>query len=391
MPSWLVEQDAKRQACGQQWRHWTPEQWRQWRNAREYPLAIEDAARGPAAVAVTQDGAQEQPAVAGSAVLPPPPPPPPTPPPPPASPRPASEGSASTAFYSDTWPDEQHDPPHPSNAWYYRATDGNPSQEQVIIHGFHGSPAAIAGGNVDPIILYRMQAPALQQLLAADEPAVAGAHALTHVTAVAGAAGCFDKAYFDAIINHDARKYHNHALKWFRELAEEAGESERFFDNAIPVILPLCVHTDGPNYRFDTAPEHAREWQWQSMVAQLNPASKNRLLMPGQYIRTCCIRVTGRQDFKTQRKERDNEKAKNKGKVLIEPRFRETWDFVLTYGDGHTVYLHPSHQGNKVQAYFGQPPVDEEVPQTGRGGSDGRGTFKKFSHKGYNETLTFGR
>ena len=371
----------------------------------------QDGAQDQAAVAVTQDGAQEQPAVAGSAGLPHPPPPPPTPPPPPASPRPASEGSsgvASTAFYSDVWQEEQHDTPHPSNVWRYttrqpplsdRATDGNPNPEQLLMHGFHGSPAAIAGGNVDPILLHRIQAPALRQMLAepgrpavaADAPAVADAHALADVTAVAGVFECFDRAHFDAIINRDARKYHNHALKWSRKEAEEAGESERFFDNAIPVVLPLCVHYDGPNYGFDMAPEHARDWQWQSMVAQLDTASKDKILRPGDYIRTCCIRVAGRQDFKTQHAERDVEKAKNKGKVLIEPQSRETWDFVLTYGDGHTVYLHPSHQGNKVQAYFGQPPADDEVPRTGRGGSDGRGTFKKFKHKGYNATLTFGR
>ena len=113
--------------------------------------------------------------------------------------------------------------------------------------------------------------------------------------------------------------------------------------------------------------------------------------MPGEYIRTCSIRIAGRQDFKTQRAERDVDKAKNKGKVLIEPQSRETWDFVLMYGDGHIVHLHPAHKGNKVPAYFGQPPVDDEVPRTGRGGSDGRGTFKKFKHKGYNATLTFGR
>ena len=66
MPSWLAEQDARRQAGGQSWRDWTPEQKAQWRQEQreQQTLATEDAARDRAAVAVTQDGAQEQPAMA---------------------------------------------------------------------------------------------------------------------------------------------------------------------------------------------------------------------------------------------------------------------------------------------------------------------------------------
>ena len=73
----LATLDAKRQALGPP--GWTPEETANWHKTWKHHFghalhAIEEAARDRAAVAVTQDGAQEQPAVAGSAVLPPPPP-----------------------------------------------------------------------------------------------------------------------------------------------------------------------------------------------------------------------------------------------------------------------------------------------------------------------------
>ena len=123
----------------------------------------------------------------------------------------------------------------------------------------------------------------------------------------------------------------------------------------------------------------------------MDTKSKDMILGPGDSIRTCYVRVVGRQDFKTQRAERDaNQKTQNHGKVWG-PQSKDTWDFVLTDGDGHSVHLHPSHKGPKVQAHMGQPPVDDEVPRAGRGGSDGRGTFKKFKQKGYDMALKFGR
>ena len=125
----------------------------------------------------------------------------------------------------------------------------------------------------------------------------------------------------------------------------------------------------------------------------MNKESKDKILGPAVddptadvVIRTCTIRDIGRQDFKSQRAERDL--------VLpagVEPQSRGTWDFVLTYGDGHVVHLHPEYRGTRVAANVGTPPVDDEVPRAGRGGSDGRGTFSKFKHKGYNATLRFGR
>ena len=205
MPSWLVEQDAKRQACGTSEEEpnaaaiisdalKSSHQLAMASSEMSAVAATQDGAQDQAAVAVTQDGAQEQPAVAGSAGLPPPPPPPPTPPPPPASPPPASPRAASdgSGCFSDIWSDEHHATPHPSNVWQYatrqqpqsdRATDGSSQPEPMILQGFHDSPAARAGGNVDPIHLYRRAHPELQQLLAepgrpvvaADAPAVADA------------------------------------------------------------------------------------------------------------------------------------------------------------------------------------------------------------------------
>ena len=72
----LARQDAQRQATGQKWRAWTPEQWKEWK--LDHPgsgtwddgrraagmLQLEGAAQAPTTVAVIQDGAQDQTAVA---------------------------------------------------------------------------------------------------------------------------------------------------------------------------------------------------------------------------------------------------------------------------------------------------------------------------------------
>ena len=125
----------------------------------------------------------------------------------------------------------------------------------------------------------------------------------------------------------------------------------------------------------------------------MNTESKNKILGPAVddhtadvVIRTCTIRDIGRQDFKSQRAERDL--------VLptgVEPQSRGTWDFALTCGSGRVVHLHPSYRGTTTAGNVGAPPVDEEVPGAGRDGSDGPGTFKKYKTKGYNTQLKFGR
>ena len=66
-----------------------------------------------------------------------------------------------------------------------------------------------------------------------------------------------------------------------------------------------------------------------------------------------------------------------------------TWDSVLTFRSGRVVYLHPNYIGTAFSANLGKPLPDAEVPTTGMGGTDGKGTYKRFKCKGYDSTLRF--
>ena len=87
-----------------------------------------------------------------------------------------------------------------------------------------------------------------------------------------------------------------------------------------------------------------------------------------------------RPGFKEQRADRSHGR---------EPTPVQTWDFVLTFGNGRVVNLHPNWNNNKVSASIGTPTPGAEVPRDVLGGTNGKGTFRRFSQKGYNTTLKF--
>ena len=123
------------------------------------------------------------------------------------------------------------------------------------------------------------------------------------------------------------------------------------------------------------------------MIAQLSDDSLDDMFgaavaepSDDQVVCQCDIRGLDRPGFKMQRADVDNRR---------EPAQAQTWDFVLTFRSGRVVYLHPNWKGTEVSAHFGTPPPDAEVPKTGLGGSDGKGTYMRFKWKGYNTTLRF--
>ena len=65
------------------------------------------------------------------------------------------------------------------------------------------------------------------------------------------------------------------------------------------------------------------------------------------------------------------------------------WDFVLTLDNGTEIYLHPSYTQRKFPCFIGLPQTDHEVPRTGRGGTNGPGTFKYFKEKKADQMLRF--
>ena len=93
---------------------------------------------------------------------------------------------------------------------------------------------------------------------------------------------------------------------------------------------------------------------------------------------SCCIRKGGKYDHK-----------RHHAKQGVQEMMKE-WDFVLFRDDGSSLSLHPNFSNTKVAYKAGYSLLnDHEVPSTGLGGTDGRGTFKRFTTKGVERTLKF--
>ena len=52
------------------------------------------------------------------------------------------------------------------------------------------------------------------------------------------------------------------------------------------------------------------------------------------------------------------------------------WDFVVVREDGTEVFLHPNYGETTFRSFSGMPLQDHEIPDSGLGGTNGRGTFK---------------
>ena len=65
------------------------------------------------------------------------------------------------------------------------------------------------------------------------------------------------------------------------------------------------------------------------------------------------------------------------------------WDFFLETDLGTLIALHPDFTSLKVACYKGIPATAFELPATGKGGSSGRGTFRRFKTKKLDVTLRF--
>ena len=65
------------------------------------------------------------------------------------------------------------------------------------------------------------------------------------------------------------------------------------------------------------------------------------------------------------------------------------WHFVLECSNGAKVFLHPSLTSKEVECHDVDVPFDNVLPRSGKGGSNGKGTFKKFKYKTVIDKLKF--
>ena len=175
------------------------------------------------------------------------------------------------------------------------------------------------------------------------------------------------------------------------------------FSNACPAPVAQIVHDPGMRYHFEG--EAKIPWRWQEMVAQMTDHSM-LLVLSGlggptagcRGIVSCRLQRFLRYDQKRNFAERhpELENPRGKGKHATQsmppPRAKEllvTWDFVLVCDDGTQVCLHPNFSNTKIACYTGEGVLDHELPNTGKGGSSGKGTNKDFKNKHIQATLKF--
>ena len=65
------------------------------------------------------------------------------------------------------------------------------------------------------------------------------------------------------------------------------------------------------------------------------------------------------------------------------------WDFVFTLEDGREVSVHPEWAQTRFPAYKGVRREDRTIPRTGKGGTSGRGTYKRMKDRQKDATLKF--
>ena len=144
------------------------------------------------------------------------------------------------------------------------------------------------------------------------------------------------------------------------------------------------------------------------MVAQMTDHSMRQVLSGlggptgrSRGIVSCRLQRFDRYDHKRHYAERHPEQGKGKHATQPKPKPKPkpqswdlgkmmvTWDFALVCDDGTQVCLHPNFKDPKIACYTGEGVQDHEIPNTGKGGSSGKGTNKDFKNKHIQATLKF--
>ena len=186
-------------------------------------------------------------------------------------------------------------------------------------------------------------------------------------------------------------KQHNQALKWWRNVKEDPTapfESEaKWFDNVEPTMVAVCDHGAGTSFGFRSDQEVP--WRWQEMVATLREEDIREVVggprSSGALI-GCSLEVRPNSyDHMRQSTVRARQFAGQRVKVKL-----PMWDFVLHRDDGTGVRLHPHWGDRKVEALPLVPHADTvSPPAAGLGGTDGRGTFRKYKDLGVERKVKF--
>ena len=123
------------------------------------------------------------------------------------------------------------------------------------------------------------------------------------------------------------------------------------------------------------------------MLAQMNEESM-QLIVQGPDGRSrglvqCALQKTRKYDHKR------HHALRQSGKGGPNPNMLYIWDFVVLRDDGTVAGLHPNFSNNNIEYYEGMAEEHMEIPATGKGGTNGPGTFQYFIKKGVQRKLRF--
>ena len=180
---------------------------------------------------------------------------------------------------------------------------------------------------------------------------------------------------------------------------------------------------------FSEDPTQDWPWRWQEMIAQLDDASM-RHVVEGDDPSNRSRGVTGCMLWKTDVYDHQRhymlKEAEKKAKKAAEEAAAAAaavadppppppappatarnplqssedmlmvWDFVVFRANGTLISLHPNYSNVKIrckeglQAHLGPGPASsQEIPRTGKGGTSGPGTYKRFKFRNCDKVLRF--
>ena len=167
----------------------------------------------------------------------------------------------------------------------------------------------------------------------------------------------FDLDYFRHLKDFTCGwKQHSATLKWFREECEKNGTKQETFSNTEATLVPEMVHPPGTDYHFNQEGEW-RSWRWQEMIAQLDPASMEKVV-EGPERRSRGIIKRRLQQCEVYDHKRQAASRANYGHTAVAGKVQLQWDYVLERDDGTCISLHPNYSNTKIQCYYGLREAD---------------------------------
>jgi hypothetical protein len=169
---------------------------------------------------------------------------------------------------------------------------------------------------------------------------------------------------------------HNGALKYFRDFVLNGDQPLKILTT--DEWVRCCIHGKAQDYNFG---DDWVQWDWRTFVAAWSQDDRDLVFeghaitavavgrRPGTYDHNMAIaaKIHGWDDYCT-----------------------ELVDFHFCRGDGRTVLVHPSWKKKKRGFIFVLKPIEPSndvaiIPKSGRGKSDGKGTYRRVTSAAYSE------